>query len=95
MIDKKYIQGAKAAEAVKLCNENPSYENTFKLLIELGKFYIENSNITDEEKEVVKDWSDLTRELFASKNPDLNKARIITSKLLSDIDALIDKDKTP
>ncbi|WP_286438095.1 hypothetical protein [Bacteroides acidifaciens] len=82
-------QRTKVADAVRKCSENPTPENSSKLLIELTKLDIVWSNNTDEEKEAAKDWADLTYELFASK--DYEKAKTILTKLMSDINQLSDK----
>ena len=82
-------QRTKVADAVRKCSENPTPENSSKLLIELTKLDIVWSNNTDEEKEATKDWADLTYELFASK--DYEKAKTILTKLMSDINQLSDK----
>lgn len=82
-------QRTKVAAAVRKCSENPTPENSSKLLIELTKLDIVWSNNTDEEKEAAKDWADLTYELFASK--DYEKAKTILTKLMSDINQLSDK----
>lgn len=59
----KYIeQRAKVADAVKKYNENPTSENSSKFLVELAKLGIVWSNNTEEEKEVAKDWADLSYE---------------------------------
>lgn len=60
-------QRTKVADAVRKCRENPTPENSSKLLIELAKLDIVWSNNTEEEKEVAKDWADLSYELFVSK----------------------------
>lgn len=80
-------QCAKVSEAIRMCNENPTPENSYKFLIELAKLGIVQSNNTEEEKEAAKDWADLTYELFASK--DYDKAKTILAKLMSDVDNLI------
>ena len=82
-------QRTKVAAAVRKCSENPTPENSSKLLIELTKLDIVWSNNTEEEKEAAKDWADLTYELFASK--DYAKAKTILTKLMSDINQLSDK----
>lgn len=82
-------QRAKFADAVKKYNENPTPENSSKFLVELAKLDIVWSNNTEEEKEVAKDWADLSYELFVSK--DYDKARALLVKLTSDIDQLSDK----
>lgn len=82
-------QRTKVADAVRKYSENPTPENSSKLLIELTKLDIVWSNNTDEEKEAAKDWADLTYELFASK--DYEKAKTILTKLMSDINQLSDK----
>lgn len=82
-------QRTKVADAVRKCSENPTPENSSKLLIELTKLDIVWSNNTEEEKEAAKDWADLTYELFASK--DYEKAKTILTKLMSDINQLSDK----
>lgn len=82
-------QRTKVADAVRKCSENPTPENSSKFLVELTKLDIVWSNNTEEEKEVAKDWADLTYELFASK--DYDKAKTILTKLMSDIDQLSDK----
>ena len=82
-------QRTKVADAVRKCSENPTPENSSKLLIELTKLDIVWSNNIEEEKEVAKDWADLTYELFASK--DYEKAKTILTKLMSDINQLSDK----
>lgn len=82
-------QRTKVADAARKCSENPTPENSSKLLIELTKLDIVWSNNTDEEKEVAKDWADLSYELFVSK--DYDKAKTILSKLMSDINQLSDK----
>lgn len=82
-------QRRKVAAAVRKCSENPTPENSSKLLIELTKLDIVWSNNTEEEKEAAKDWADLTYELFASK--DYEKVKTILTKLMSDINQLSDK----
>lgn len=82
-------QRTKVADAVRKYNENPTPENSSKFLVELAKLGIVRSNNTEEEKEVAKDWADLTYELFASK--DYEKAKTILTKLMSDINQLSDK----
>lgn len=82
-------QRTKVADAVRKCSENPTPENSSKLLIELTKLDIVWSNNTEEEKEAAKDWADLSYELFVSK--DYDKAKTILSKLMSDINQLSDK----
>lgn len=82
-------QRAKVADAVKKYNENPTPENSSKFLVELAKLGIVWSNNTEEDKEVAKDWADLSYELFVSK--DYDKARTLLVKLMSDIDPLANK----
>ncbi len=82
-------QRRKVAAAFRKCSENPTPENSSKLLIELTKLDIVWSNNTEEEKEVAKDWADLSYELFVSK--DYDKAKTILTKLMSDINQLSDK----
>ena len=82
-------QRTKVAAAVRKCRENPTPENSSKLLIELTKLDIVWSNNTEEEKEVAKDWADLTYELFASK--DYEKTKTILTKLMTDINLLSDR----
>lgn len=82
-------QRTKVAAAVRKCSENPTPENSSKLLIELAKLDIVWSNNTEEEKEAAKDWADLSYELFVSK--DYEKAKTILTKLMSDINQLSDK----
>ncbi|MCM1504747.1 MAG: hypothetical protein NC127_06085 [Muribaculum sp.] len=79
-------QRAKVADAVMKYNDNPTSENSAKFLTELAKLGIIWSNNTDVEKEVAKDWVDLSYELFVSK--DYDKSKAIVYKLLSDINAL-------
>lgn len=82
-------QRTKVADAVRKYNENPTPENSSKFLVELAKLGIVRSNNTEEEKEVAKDWADLSYELFVSK--DYDKARTLLVKLMSDIDPLANK----
>ncbi len=82
-------QRTKVADAVRKYNENPTPENSSKFLVELAKLGIVRSNNTEEEKEVAKDWADLSYELFVSK--DYDKAKTILNKLMSDINQLSDK----
>ncbi len=82
-------QRTKVADAVRKYNENPTPENSSKFLVELAKLGIVRSNNTEEEKEVAKDWADLSYELFVSK--DYDKAKTILTKLMSDINQLSDK----
>ncbi len=82
-------QRAKFADAVKKYNENPTPENSSKFLVELAKLGIVWSNNTEGEKEIAKDWADLSYELFVSK--DYDKARTLLVKLTSDIDQLLVK----
>lgn len=86
-IDKDFEQRIKVADAVQKYNENPTPENSSKILVEFAKLGIVWSNNTEEEKEVAKDWADLSYELFVSKN--YNKAKILLIKLMSDVDNLI------
>ncbi len=86
-IDKDFEQRIKVADAVQKYNENPTPENSSKFLVEFAKLGIVWSNNTEEEKEVAKDWADLSYELFVSKN--YNKAKILLIKLMSDVDNLI------
>lgn len=82
-------QRTKVADAVRKCSENPTPENSSKLLIELTKLDIVWSNNTEEEKEAAKDWADLSYELFVSQ--DYDKAKTILTKLMSDINQLSEK----
>ena len=82
-------QRTKVADAVRKYNDNPTPENSSKFLVELTKLDIVWSNNTEEEKEVAKDWADLSYELFISK--DYDKAKTILTKLMSDINQLSDK----
>lgn len=61
-IDKDFEQRVKVAYAVKKYNENPTPENSSKFLVELAKLGIVWSNNTEEEKEIAKDWADLSYE---------------------------------
>lgn len=88
-IDKDFEQRVKVADAVKKFNENPTPGNSSKFLVELAKLGIIWSNNAEEEKEVAKDWADLSYELFVSK--DYYKARALLVKLMSDIDQLTTK----
>lgn len=87
-IDKDFEQRVKVADAVKKYNENPTPENSSKFLVELTKLGIVWSNNTEKEKEVAKDWADLSYELFESK--DYDKARLLLAKLMTDIDRFTD-----
>ena len=77
--DKDFEQRIKVADAVQKYNENPTPENSSKFLAELTKLGIVWSNNTEEEKELAKDWVDLSYELFVSK--DYKKAESILVKL--------------
>lgn len=79
-------QRAKLADAVKKYNENPTSENFAKFVTEFAKLGIVWSNYPENEKELAKDWTDLSYELFATRNYD--KAKAIICKLLSDINDL-------
>ena len=78
-IDKDFEQRVKVADAVKKYNENPTPENLSKFLAELTKLGIVWSNNTEEEKELAKDWVDLSYELFVSK--DYKKSEYLVGKL--------------
>lgn len=77
--DKDFEQRVKVADAVQKYNENPTPENLSKFLAELTKLGIVWSNNTEEEKELAKDWVDLSYELFVSK--DYKKAECLAGKL--------------
>lgn len=78
-IDKDFEQRVKVADAVKKYNENATPENLSKFLAELTKLGIVWSNNTEEEKELAKDWVDLSYELFVSK--DYKKSEYLVGKL--------------
>ena len=82
-------QIAKVADAVRKYSENPTPENLSKFLVEFVKLDIVWSNNTEEEKEVAKDWTDLSYELFVSK--DYDKVRTLLVKLMNDTESLINK----
>ncbi len=88
-MNKDLEQRAKVAHAVRKYNENPTPENSSKFLVEFAKLGIVWSNNTEEEKEVAKDWADLSYELFVSK--DYGKARTLLVKLMNDTESLINK----
>ena len=77
--DKDFEQRVKVADAVQKYNENPTPENLSKFLAELTKLGIVWSNNTEEEKELAKDWVDLSYELFVSK--DYKKSEYLVGKL--------------
>lgn len=61
-IDKDFEQRVKVADAVHKYNENPTPENSSKFLVEFAKLGIVRSNNTEGEKEIAKDWADLSYE---------------------------------
>lgn len=84
--DKDFEQRIKVADAVQKYNENPLPENSSKFLAELTKLGIIWSNYTEEEKDLAKDWVDLSYELFVSK--DYKKAESLVVKLELSINKL-------
>ncbi len=73
-ITEEFEQRARLANALLDTMHFPSPENISKLSVETAKTNIEQSNLTEREKEILKAWQDLGHELFITHNYDMARA---------------------